>query len=387
MKHLLISLFCFIQIINAFTNQTSIEILKTSIDRMAMLERIEYQLYSKISQGDKSYLDTVQCYFDFNNESHDGFPIFQFISSIGEQGFDGKMYYDATNSDKKVLYDTNPDFGRLNSSIFIVNSIFQIKDILSNIILDSSINIFQLKDTIVDNQSCYHFKFHLKDKFYGYYAIRDNEGEDQYYDLLLSKNHMLPINFKESNPSTNRYYLAKFKNINPKPNLNVERFNYDKYSTDYNMISFEERDSNRDSALSNLLYKKAPDFILPSSSKDTIHLSELRGSIVLLDFWFIGCGHCIHSIPTINEIYSNYKTIELNVFGIEYQKANLDKIENYIKKYNLSYPVLYAGENVAKEYGIKGAPTFILIDKSGQIVYISLGLKQQDLINKINEYL
>jgi peroxiredoxin len=131
--------------------------------------------------------------------------------------------------------------------------------------------------------------------------------------------------------------------------------------------------------------QNAPNWLLPLVEGDSVHLSDLKGSAVLLEFWFPNCGGCILAIPEINNIQDSYSHKGLKIYGIEFSKSNSDGLADYIKKRHIEYPTLHTGINVAKDYGVYAGPTIFLIDKKGLIVYASVGLNKEDLIKAISE--
>ena len=130
----------------------------------------------------------------------------------------------------------------------------------------------------------------------------------------------------------------------------------------------------------------APDWQLPSVDGDSIKLSGLRGKYVLLDFWFIGCGSCIESIPTLNSLQNEYKNTGLKVIGINCYNSHRDKLVQYCKDRDMRYVNVWKGDNITDEYKIKGAPIFYLIDKAGKIVYSQVGHNSEKLTNAVKKF-
>ena len=131
----------------------------------------------------------------------------------------------------------------------------------------------------------------------------------------------------------------------------------------------------------------APDWTLPGVSGDSVTLSSLRGKFVLLDFWFIGCGSCIESIPVLNELQKQYDDIEFKVIGINCFNNNEEKIKRYCNNLNMNYKNVRNGDAITGAYRIKGAPMFYLIDKKGKIVYTQVGHDSKKLSKAVAEAL
>ncbi len=131
----------------------------------------------------------------------------------------------------------------------------------------------------------------------------------------------------------------------------------------------------------------APEWKLPLIGGDSISLSELKGKFVLLDFWFIGCGSCIESIPTLNDLQSEYKDDGFVVIGINCFNEHKGKIEQYCKDREMRYLNVWKGDGITDEYKIKGAPIFYLINKDGKIVYSQVGHNSEKLIDAVKSIL
>jgi peroxiredoxin len=129
----------------------------------------------------------------------------------------------------------------------------------------------------------------------------------------------------------------------------------------------------------------APDWTLPMLKGDSVKLSDLKGSLVLLEFWFPGCGACMLATSGINDIQEKYGSKGLKVLGIEFQLPGDKGLTEYIEKHKIKYPTLYKGKSIAPSYGVSSAPTFFLINKDGTIIYTSSGFDKEKLIAAINE--
>ncbi|HZU34581.1 MAG TPA: thioredoxin-like domain-containing protein [Gemmataceae bacterium] len=103
-----------------------------------------------------------------------------------------------------------------------------------------------------------------------------------------------------------------------------------------------------------------------------IHLKDLRGKVVLLDFWCFCCINCMHVMPDLARLEKKYAN-ELVVIGIHSAKFNSEKDTDNIRKavlrYELKHPVVNdANLKIWQAYGVEFWPTFVLIDPDGYIV-------------------
>jgi thiol-disulfide isomerase/thioredoxin len=115
----------------------------------------------------------------------------------------------------------------------------------------------------------------------------------------------------------------------------------------------------------------AKDFTLADTRGRMVHLSELRGKVVVLDFWASWCPPCRAAMPAMDRLHNTYKDRGVAIYGVN---INDDKDpREYMAAKGYAYPCLANGEDVAREYGVKGIPTFFVIGADGRILYRASG--------------
>ena len=130
-----------------------------------------------------------------------------------------------------------------------------------------------------------------------------------------------------------------------------------------------------------LLKKKTipPDFTLKTIDKDTISLHELRGKVVIIDFWYMACHPCIKALPHLQSLYEKYEKDGLIVIGINpFDSGRIEKLPEFLKFNNVQYPVLISDRELPKIYNVSGYPTIYILNKKGEIVYSELGYDEGD---------
>jgi thiol-disulfide isomerase/thioredoxin len=106
-------------------------------------------------------------------------------------------------------------------------------------------------------------------------------------------------------------------------------------------------------------------------------LAQLRGKVVLLDFWATWCGPCRMEIPTLVKLYNDYHSKGLEVVGLSVE-MNDNQPKEYFDKFiagnQINYPIGLANMGTLRDYGINPIPTTFFIDKSGKVALSFVGV-------------
>lgn len=111
-------------------------------------------------------------------------------------------------------------------------------------------------------------------------------------------------------------------------------------------------------------------------SGDSVSLSDYRGKMLLLDFWYMDCFPCIKAIPHLSEIHHKYADQGLQVIGIDpfdNNEKDLERMPNFLEKNPLDYPILFINKEQPKNFKVYAYPTFYLVDRDGKIIYSQIG--------------
>ncbi|TAE70254.1 MAG: TlpA family protein disulfide reductase [Bacteroidetes bacterium] len=139
------------------------------------------------------------------------------------------------------------------------------------------------------------------------------------------------------------------------------------------------------SFLSAVAQTEVADIKLPNEKNRVTSISELRGKVVLIDFWASWCGPCIRSFPKVKALYDTYKSKGFEVVGVsvdDNQKAWLKAIaENQLPWKHM----IDAKGEVASKWDINFIPQTFLLNKKGEL--IGKNLSHTDLEQAINQAL
>jgi cytochrome c biogenesis protein CcmG/thiol:disulfide interchange protein DsbE len=118
----------------------------------------------------------------------------------------------------------------------------------------------------------------------------------------------------------------------------------------------------------------APDFTLPDSTGAAVKLSDFRGKVVLLNFWATWCAPCRTEIPWFVEFQRTHAE-GFEVLGISLDDDGWKSVRPYIEEKKMNYPVMLGTDEVTRRYaGAQSLPTTLIIDKSGRIAAMHVGL-------------
>jgi peroxiredoxin len=143
---------------------------------------------------------------------------------------------------------------------------------------------------------------------------------------------------------------------------------------------------------SSLEGKAAPDFTMKSTDDKDVKLADLKGSVVLLDFWATWCPPCRESLPHLQKIHDDKALADkgLKVYAVNLREDK-DKAKGYVDENKLTFPVLLDKEGAtAKAYLVSGIPTTIVIGRDGKIAKAFVGFgdeSEKEIRSAVNDAL
>lgn len=121
----------------------------------------------------------------------------------------------------------------------------------------------------------------------------------------------------------------------------------------------------------------APDFSLKDLSGKNVRLSDLRGQVVLINFWATWCAPCREEMPAIQ---SRYNRGGFAVLAIDFGES-AEKIQGYFDEIGVSLPALLDQDGAVQElYRVRGYPTSFFVDGEGVVRFYHIGqLSEADI--------
>ena len=132
----------------------------------------------------------------------------------------------------------------------------------------------------------------------------------------------------------------------------------------------------------------APDFTLTSFDGRTLKLSELRGQVVIINFWASWCPPCREEAAYLEQTWRKYEGKGVVFIGVDWVDTEKEALA-YMDEFDLTYfngPDI--GTRIAQAYNIQGVPETFYVAKNGELRGVHIGpLKSPELDDKIDELL
>ena len=122
----------------------------------------------------------------------------------------------------------------------------------------------------------------------------------------------------------------------------------------------------------------APNFTLKSLSGKNMKLSEMRGNVVLINFWASWCGPCREEMPLLNALHAKYEPLGFTVLGVNVEEQEKNA-RGFLKNFPVDFPVLLDNQNkVSKLYDVIAMLMTVVVDRDGNMRYLHRGYKPGD---------
>ena len=120
--------------------------------------------------------------------------------------------------------------------------------------------------------------------------------------------------------------------------------------------------------------RAAPNFHLPRlSGSGSLSLHDLRGRVVVLNFWASWCTACHREVPTLSKLAGDYRPSEVRFVGVDNSDRGGSGLE-FARQSGMDYPsVVDRSGNLLSKFGAEGMPTTYVIDRTGRIRYEAIG--------------
>jgi peroxiredoxin len=343
------------------------DVLRKTSQKLNSLAGLHYRYHRElnyVSEGIHHELSGA-CYLDFSNAD----PVlgfrYQFSSPDMLAVFNGTEKFECDRKTRTLRVTDQPARRNFESLSFFYDSPVTFRNALPMLLSDASVPK-TLLDTVVGAKPFYAVTFTLKQKVIDYLGAYRPITADRSirYRLLIDKATNLPVEVMQSNSSKQDFTKTSFQYLAaPAPPADSSWY-YSSYRSEYKLVNPEDEKLRLISS-----GQTAPDWTLPVFNRPTeMTLNQLKGKVVLLEFWIRNCGYCVASVPDLNALYNQYKYKGFELLGINPHDSK-EVIAVFKQKIQPEYPLLYGAQDVAKRYGVGMFPMVVLLDKTGNVLY------------------
>ncbi len=129
--------------------------------------------------------------------------------------------------------------------------------------------------------------------------------------------------------------------------------------------------------------KAAPDVQLTMRDGKKVMLSQLRGQVVMINFWATWCGPCRKEMPLLDAMYRKYKAMGFTLVGVNVEPDSKEA-QAYLRDVPVSFPIAFDNDSkLTKVFDVQGMPSSVIIDRRGNSRVVHKGYRPGDE----NEYL
>ena len=147
--------------------------------------------------------------------------------------------------------------------------------------------------------------------------------------------------------------------------------------------------------IKNIVIHKVPktynNVIFLDNNDQKININKYKDNLLILNFWATWCEPCKEEMPSLDKLQVNPEFDKIKIFAINIGKENQNKVNKFFNDLNIKNfePYFDPPSTLAKKFSLRGIPTTILIDKSGQEfarVIGSIDFEDQNFVNWIKKY-
>lgn len=232
---------------------------------------------------------------------------------------------------------------------------------------------YTLSETQLDGKSCYLVDIlgtpdEEPDSIYGMQTIRYE------INLWIDKEGYMPLQYSIAfdivEQQDTMYQYDEFKLLAFDPNVDESKLTLESIPENIILKDYEP-------------YKEpepipegspAPEWSMPTLTGDTIRLADLKGKVVLLDFFYKSCAPCCAAMPVLQSLYDKYKDKGFVMLGIDPIDDPIeDEMADFLAKRGINYTILFSERELAETYHVSGYPTLYFLDREGKIAKMHVG--------------
>lgn len=385
MKHTLLLLLSILCLSSCKTDDS--DILKKVLTAVNSHESITYTTKVEDMEDGKLRFTTNYTFSIDYGEELNGITRYHMKSKEGELLYNGKETFQVSPQEKLIIVDDSNDPHYVNMPLTYTPHI--LKKLLPLILNESNNYTIKKRDTLIGSKNYHMLKLSLLKKEINWLEHSlDPSSNDSELEFYVDGKTNLP--YKLFQTTSNQTRICTIENIELNSKKTKEFWRGENLPEGYPRFTQREYSESLERSMKNNIGDQVVDIELPNlNNGELINLSKLTGDVVLLEFWFKNCGACEAAVQPINKLYDNYKDKNFKLYGVEFvEDYNKEELQKHVRKQEVKYPILYKGKELALQYGVRSAPTFMIIDKQGKVVYLDNGYSKakmkliSDIISK-----
>ena len=123
-------------------------------------------------------------------------------------------------------------------------------------------------------------------------------------------------------------------------------------------------------------------------NSEPLKLKDLRGHVVLIEFWTFGCINCRYILPSVKSWHDRYRDKGLTIIGVHSpefdEERDIEKLRRQVVSLGIRYPVVSDNDyQIWKAYEVEAWPTIFLLDKQGRIRWMRVGEGNYDEADRL----
>jgi thiol-disulfide isomerase/thioredoxin len=284
--------------------------------------------------------------------------------------YDTSSIYIASLPNEKITRYKKEDDWAINGNVTrgVIETYFLDPERLLRAVDDSTVTV-QLESSELNGTPVWHWASLFDD---------DDEFTNRRKDIWINRSDLsiLKVSYTVDFQGENQYNEWNLSNVvfgGVQPEELRERFaaleeNYP--IEDYKPMSQEER---QPLAVGTLLPELSGELYL---TKQQVSLSDHRGKLLLIDFWYMDCFPCIKAIPHLNKLHHQYAEKGLQVIGIDpfdNNEKDLKRMPNFLEKNTMDYPILFVDRKDVEAFKVFAYPTLYVVNREGEVVFSQIG--------------
>ena len=362
--------------------------LQKMADRLTRLEAVSCHYHTDINNNKDNYHGDItgDCFVTFRKDDIRRVASFRLQSDITTLIYNGHDLFTLHEKDSTYEIRNQPEDKDFSHLSLFYHSLPALRNMLPAIERDDSITKTE-GDTLIANQSYKTIRLSMYRQSLEYGDSHQPFTRDVtlIYTLVVDPTSYLPCEIIEHNNIDGDQYAATtyLTAINTRPTSPAGwSWSLPAIQQKYHLAGVPATTPLIAAGMS------LPDWVLPAFAAHgdtTIRSGELRGRLLVLDFWIKNCGPCMESWPHLQALQKKYGA-SLQLLSINAEDSRKD-VAFFFTREHPAYQMLYNGKALASQLGVPAYPTVIITDSTGKILYSGVGLDQEKIESIIQKQL